>query len=122
MKNNDYQNNLVYIVRWIFNFSQIIKISVIILYEHFKLTSDLYVFQGTIVPLTAEGNIVVDGVLASCYADFPQYLAHLTMTPMQRYSNVMEWIFGDDTGFPVCVDSAMNFGKLILPSGQYWIY
>ena len=74
------------------------------------------------MPLTAEGNILVDGVLASCYADFPHYLAHLTMMPMQRYSKVMEWIFGDDVGFQVYVSSAMKLGKLMLPDGHYFIY
>ena len=79
-------------------------------------------FLGAFVPLTEEGSLIVDGVLASCYADFPQFLAHLVMTPMQRHSRVMEWIFGDETGFPVFVDTAMNFGILMLPDGQYWIY
>ena len=41
-------------------------------------------------PLTKEGKIVVDGVLASCYADFHHDMAHLTMTPMHSLSAVME--------------------------------
>ena len=33
------------------------------------------------MPLTEEGNIVVDGVLASCYASFDHDLAHIAMVP-----------------------------------------
>ena len=40
------------------------------------------VFLGAFVPLTMKGNIVVDGVLASCYASFDHDLAHFVMTPM----------------------------------------
>ena len=32
---------------------------------------------GAYVPLTEDGNILVDGVLASCYASFDHGLAHL---------------------------------------------
>ena len=35
------------------------------------------------MPLTMEGNIIVDGVLASCYASFDHDLAHIAMAPMQ---------------------------------------
>ena len=40
-----------------------------------------------------EGRIIVDRVLASCYADFPHDLAHTVMTPMQRFAAAMEYIF-----------------------------
>ena len=36
---------------------------------------------------------MVDGMLASCYADFPHDLAHLIVKPMQKFADVMEWIF-----------------------------
>ena len=39
-------------------------------------------FLGAYVPLTADGNIVVDQILASCYASFDHDLAHLMMMPM----------------------------------------
>ena len=57
-------------------------------------------FLGAYVPLTMEGRIMVDEVLTSCYADFDPDLAHLTMISMQRFSEVLKWIFGEDTGFP----------------------
>ena len=73
------------------------------------------------MPLTKEGNIMVDGVLASCYADAPHDLAHFIMTPMQKYSEVMDWIFGEENRFLVYVDIARNLGLLTLPNGQYFI-
>ena len=73
------------------------------------------------MPLTEEGNLIVDGVLASYYADFPQFLAHLVMTPMQRYSGVVEWILGDENRFPIFVKIARRIGFLTLPDGQLFI-
>ena len=64
---------------------------------------------------------MVDGVLASCYADFPQYLAHFIITPMQRYSDLMDWILGEVNRFLVYVDIARKLGLLTLPNGQYFI-
>ena len=37
---------------------------------------------GAYTPLTKEGNIVVDGVLASCYAFSNHDLAHTAMAPI----------------------------------------
>ena len=43
--------------------------------------------------MTADGNIIVDGVLASCYAYTNHDLAHIGMTPIQWFPEVTEWIF-----------------------------
>ena len=59
---------------------------------------------------------MVDGILASCYADFHHDLAHLTMTPMQRFSEVLELLFGDESGFPVFVSTARELGIVLLPT------
>ena len=59
--------------------------------------------------------IVVDGVLASCYAGFHHDLAHLTMIPMQRFLEVIEWTLGDDTGLSVFVNTAKEL-VMILPT------
>ena len=40
-------------------------------------------FLGAYVPLTIEGNIVVDGILASCYAYADHDLGHLGMMPFR---------------------------------------
>ena len=46
------------------------------------------------------GNIVVDGILASCYASFDHDLANITMTPMQLYPEIFNWIIGEDKKSP----------------------
>ena len=71
---------------------------------------------GAYVPLTADGNIVVDGVLASCYASFDHDLVHLAMIPIQWYPEIMEWIFGVTDGTPDYVDIVKGFGRWVLPS------
>ena len=56
-----------------------------------------------------EGNILVDGVLASCYA-FPDHdFAHITMTPMQCFPALLELIFGKTVGSPEFVNIAQDF-------------
>ena len=42
------------------------------------------------MPLTAEGTIVVDGVLASCYASFDHDWAHLLTTPIRWFPGLFE--------------------------------
>ena len=69
------------------------------------------------MPITKEGNIVVDGVLTSCYADFDHDFAHLTMTPMQWFPEIIDGIFGDGTGFPAYVRIARELGIMMLPYG-----
>ena len=73
---------------------------------------------GAYVPLVSEGKILVDGVVASCYADIHHDVAHFTMIPMHKLSAMMEWIFGDDAGFPVYVSTARQMGMLLLPNGN----
>ena len=66
-------------------------------------------------PMTMEGNIVVDGVLASCYP-FPDHdLAHFGMTPFRLFPQFLKWLFGDDTGSPVFVQIVKYIGDVILP-------
>ena len=62
-----------------------------------------------------EGTIIVDEVLASCYASFDHHLAHIAMTPICWFPGVMEWIFGWDTsnGSPAYVNMIKDFGKLV---------
>ena len=62
-----------------------------------------------------EGNIVVDGVLASCYASFDHDLAHFAMTPIQWFPEIIHWIFGENDGSSGYHDIAKEFGRLILP-------
>ena len=79
-----------------------------------------YCLTGAYVPLTMEGNIIVDDVLVSFYASVDHDLAHLIMTPMQRFPEIMEWIFGDDAGFPVFVNTLKELGLFLLSDGHFW--
>ena len=76
--------------------------------KNFKIKCTL--LPGAYVPITKEGNILVDGVLTSCYADFDHDLAHLTMTPMQWFPEIIDGILGDGTGFPAYVRIARELG------------
>ena len=66
-------------------------------------------FQGLFAPLTMEGNIVVDGIIASCYPDYDHDAAHISMTPMRWFPVILEWIFGDDKGLHIFVKRAEDF-------------
>ena len=77
----------------------------------------LFCPPGAYVPLTMEGTVLVDGVLASCYASFDHHLAHIAMTPIRWFPGVMEWIFGWDNGSPAYVNIIKDFGKWIIPHG-----
>ena len=68
--------------------------------------------------MTMEGNIVLDGVLASCYGSFDHDLAHVAMKPIQWFPDVMEWIFGLDEISPVYVSLAEYVGTNLLPHSQ----
>ena len=73
---------------------------------------------GAYVPLTMEGNVVVDGILASCYASFDHNLAHFAVKPFQWFPKMIEWTFGDDNGSPGYIEIAKGFGRSVLPLSQ----
>ena len=62
-----------------------------------------------------EGNIIVDGVLASCYPFSDHDLAHYGMTPLRWFSDIMEMIFGEDKGFSVYVKTTEDLGRWVFP-------
>ena len=65
-----------------------------------------------------DGNIIVDGILASCYASFDNDLAHMIMSPIRWLPVVAEWIFGEDEGLSVYAKIGMKFGDWALPFSQ----
>ena len=73
---------------------------------------------GAYIPLTEEGNIVVDGVLASCYASFDHDLAHITMAPIQWFPEIIENIFGKEKSSLAYVSIIKELGRWLLPYGQ----
>ena len=62
--------------------------------------------------------MVVDDILASCYADFNHDLAHFAMAPMRWFSNIMQWVFGTDNGFQNYVIINRYLGGWLLPYQQ----
>ena len=62
-----------------------------------------------------EGKIVVDGVLASCYATVDHDMGHISTAPIRWFPWMMNWIFGENNGNPVFVDVLTHVGTLGLP-------
>ena len=75
----------------------------------------MQIFLGAYVPITDEGNIVVGGILASCYASFDHDLAHFVMTPMKWFPELMEFMFGTANGIQGYVSFAKRVGRYIMP-------
>ena len=68
-------------------------------------------FLGAFTPLTMEGNIIVNGGLASCYATVDHDLAHVGVTPIRWYPRMMDLIFGEGGGFSIYVITAEDMAK-----------
>ena len=64
-----------------------------------------------------EGNIIVDGVLASCYAFPDHYLAHIAMTLIIWFPGIFEIILGKNIGSSEFINMVQDFGKWLLPFG-----
>ena len=45
--------------------------------------------KGTWSPLTTEGTLLVDGLLASCYASFPHDLVDLALAPVKMFPTML---------------------------------
>ena len=61
-----------------------------------------------------EGNIMVDEILASCYASVDHNLAHFWMTPLRLFLWMLEKIYGDNNGFQGFAVIAEQM-KIIIP-------
>ena len=64
--------------------------------------------------MTMEGNIIVDGVLVSCYASVDNDSGHIGMTPLRWFPAIMDYVFGEDKGIQVYAKVVENMGQWIL--------
>ena len=77
----------------------------------------MYSIRGAYVPLTKEGNIIVDGILASSYPVHHD-LTHIVMTPFLWFPEIIQWIFGENNGSPTYVNIFEILGMWVVPYGQ----
>ena len=68
------------------------------------------VYVGAYVPLTKEGNIIFDEILASCYISIDHDLAHIGMMPIEWFPEIVQWIFGEDDGFSTFAKTTKKLG------------
>ena len=64
-----------------------------------------------------EGNIVMDGVFASCYSDVDHDIAQVGMKPIQWYPDVVKLVFGDENGVSAYISVADAIGRWLLALG-----
>ena len=67
-----------------------------------------------------DGNIVVDRVLASCYASSDHNLAHIGMTPIRWFPEIIGWIFGGKNGPQGYVNFAKDLGRYLFPKSPVY--
>ena len=75
------------------------------------------IFLGAFIPLTMDGNIIVDGVLTSCYASLDHDLIHVLMTPLQWSPELTKWTFGEDNGLHAYVKILAYVAYWLAPHG-----
>ena len=63
-----------------------------------------------------EGNIIVDGVLASCHASYDHDVLHIGMSPIQWFPRITEWVFGKNKGIFFYVNILENLGRWLMPT------
>ena len=86
----------------------------------YKYEKIFLLFLGAYTPVTVEGNIIVDGILASCYTISDHDLAHLAMTPIRWFPKITDWNFGENNGTPGYVGIAESLGRWVMPNGQLY--
>ena len=75
-------------------------------------------FPGAYVPLTMEGNIVVDEVLVSCYPSVHHDLAHIALMPVKWFPNIIDWMYGENNGCSVFSALLEDVGRWVLPDEE----
>ena len=64
------------------------------------------------------GKVMVDGIMASCYASADHDLAHLLVMPIRLFPDTIKWIFGDENGFLFHIKIMEEVAGWLLPHGQ----
>ena len=64
------------------------------------------------MPLTMEGRILVDSVMASCYGSWNHDLAHVGMLPVQWFPTMIDWVFGEVQAYLNIVE---DFSRWVIP-------
>ena len=67
-----------------------------------------------------EGNILVDGVLASCYPSADHDLVHVVTAPIRLFPEMIQQILGEENGVQVYVNIANELAKLLLSYGSIY--
>ena len=70
-------------------------------------------FSGAFVPLTKEGNILVDGILASCYASFDHDIQHIVMKPLLWFPSIMDQLLGEEKSMHAYVTLLQHIGGMM---------
>ena len=65
---------------------------------------------------------MADGILTSCYASVNHELAHLGLTPLRWFPDLIQWMFGEETGFQIFVGIVEQLEKWTLPHLQFGTY
>ena len=75
-------------------------------------------FLGAYTPLTMDGDIIVDRVLASCYAFGNHDLAHIGVALLRWFPRMIALIFDEDYGISIYATTAEDISKWIMPPGN----
>ena len=65
-----------------------------------------------------EGNILVDGVLASCYAGFDHDAEHIAVTPLLWFPTIMDFFLGAEKSTHAYLKILQHMGAVTVPSWQ----
>ena len=80
----------------------------------------LSLYLGAFVPLTMEGKIMVDEVLASCYPSADHDILHNGLVLARYFPEVISWIFGEDNGFSNYIKVIEYFQKWIITNNHIY--
>ena len=79
-----------------------------------------FIYLGLFVPLTMEGNIIVDEVLASCYASSDHDLVHSATVLVRYFPELIMWIFGEENGFASHPKVMQHMSKWYMPNNHLY--